>query len=237
MMQMRAEGQLPGIAVYLSRVAINQAVWGGGLILECMLAGVVFARRIAARFPAFAALMVFYPLRAVLLFACQERIAVDAYDSLFSVLSVMEFVLEILVAGEIGLRWARAAGSSTRRYWALVAIAGSAVGLAWSVAAFASGKVTVDRMEISIWFLMLGLFAAVFTKTREANLIRIAAGFAVFSLFQLVTLAGRLHAWTGHGMREYLAWSYVPAAAYIAVVIFWLAALRREALQRRVAAG
>ncbi|HEV2326981.1 MAG TPA: hypothetical protein VGS10_23790 [Terracidiphilus sp.] len=228
MMPGRAEGLLQEAAVYFAHIALNQAVWAGGLILECILAGILFSRRIAGRFPAFAGLMVFYPLRAVLLFVCQGRMTSEIYDSLSIVLSLVEFILQILVAVEIGLRWSRGTGGRTRRYWLLIGIAGGAAALAWGVAAFASGRVTVDRMEVFVWLLMAGLFALVFRATREVNLVRIAAGFAAFSLFQIVALLGRLHARAGQNPREYLVWSYVPAVGYIAVAMFWLVALRRE---------
>lgn len=228
MMPVRADGLLQEAAVYFPRIAVNQAVWACGLILQCILAAILFSRRIAGHFPAFAALMVFYPLRAALLFVCQGRVAGDVYGSMYSLLSLAEFILQILVAGEIGLQWSRGARGGTRRYWLLVGIAVSAGALAWGVAAFASGKMAVDRMEVFVWFLMAGLFALVFKTMREVNLVRIAAGFAAFSLFQIVALSGRLHAWAGQNTREYLAWSYIPAIGYLAVVVFWLVALRRE---------
>jgi hypothetical protein len=223
------DGLLPVAASYISHIAINKAVWAGGVALECILAGVIFSRRIAGRFPAFAALMIFYPLRALSLFACEGRIDSGVYDSLNSVLSLLEFALQILVAGEIGWNWARGADGQRRRYGLLVAIAGAAMALAWGVAGAAAGKMAIDRLEIFVWFLMAGLFAAVMRGAEPTNLIRVAAGFAAFSVFQFVALGGRLHAWAGRNPREYLAWSYVPAVGYIGVVLFWLAALRREA--------
>lgn len=228
MIEVHADALPAAAVVYISRIAMNQTLWGAGLILECILAWIVIARRIARRFPAFAALMVFYPLRAGSLFACKAHIDSGAYESLGSFLSLAEFVLQILVAGEIGFRWARALGGRVRQYGLLAAIACGAMALAWWAAAFTSGKVAVDRVEIFIWFLMAGLFAVVIRGAQRANLIRISAGFAAFSIFQLVALGGRLHAWAERDTAEYLVWSYVPAVGYIAVVAFWLTALRPE---------
>lgn len=228
MIEVHADALPTAVAVYISHVALNQAVWAAGLIIECILAWIVFARRIARRFPAFTALMVFYPLRAGSLFACNGHIDSGAYESLGSFLSLIEFVLQILVAGEIGLQWARAPGGQARRYGLLAAIVCGALALAWWVAAFTSGKVAVDRVEIFIWFLMAGLFAVVMRGAQRANLLRISAGFAAFSIFQLVALGGRLHAWAERDMAKYLVWSYVPAVGYIAVVAYWLTALRPE---------
>ncbi len=228
MMQMRTDGLLLWVAFNRPGLAINKVVWACGLGLECILALMVFSRRMARRFPAFAALMVLYPLRAVLLFACEGRIDPGAYESLSGVLALAEFALQLLVAAEIGLHWVRAGVGKTRRYGALIAIAGGAVALAWVISTFVSGKVVVDRTEVFVWFLMIGLFAAVLRRPQEANLIRIATGFAVFSVLQLVALCGRLHARAGRNMGEYLAWSYLPVIAYIAVVVFWLVALRCE---------
>lgn len=228
MIEVHADALPPAAAVYISRIAMNQALWAAGLILECILAWIVVARRIARRFPVFAALMVFYPLRAGSLFACKGHIDGGTYELLGSILSLIEFVLQILVAVEIGFQWARALGGRARQYGLLAAIACGALALAWGVAAFTSGKVAVDRVEIFIWFLMAGLFAVVVRGVQRANLIRISAGFAAFSIFQLVALGGRLHAWAERDMAEYLVWSYVPAVGYIAVVAFWLTALRPE---------
>jgi hypothetical protein len=209
-------------------LVINELAWAVGLAVECALVWVVFSRRIAGRFPAFAALMIFYPLRAALLLICQGHIGAGIYKSLFSALIMTEFALQMFLAGEIAFRWAGEAGGQMRQYGLLMAIAAGAAALAWSVFAVVSERVEVNGWEIFVWFLMSGLFAVVVSGAHGANLVRIAAGFAAFSVLQLVTLAGRFHAWAGRDLREYLVWSYVPAAGYVAVMIFWLWALQRE---------
>lgn len=228
MIQVDADGLALWAAAFVPHIAINKAVWAGGLTLECILAFVVFSRKIAGRFPAFAALMVCYPLGAGLLFACGGRIDSSVYDSLHRFLSLIEFALQMLLAGEIAFHWAQETGSLRRWYGLLIALAAGAAGLAWSVSAFAAGKVAIDGLDVFVWFLMAGLFAVIVRESHPGNLIRIAAGFAAFSVIQLVAFAGRLHARTGRDLREYFSWSYVPAAGYIAVVIFWLVALQRE---------
>jgi len=214
---------------YRAQLALNRAIWAMGIALECILVFTLFFRRIARRFPFFTALMVFYPLRAAWLSAARGRMDGGLYDSIYNVLSFMEFLLQVFLAVEIGHRLIREGGAWTGwRRLVPVSIPVAAGGLAWIVAGAVAGKAPADRVEIFIWFLMIGLFAAAVKSSRTPNPIRIAGGFAAFSLLQLAALAGRVHAYLGRDAGQYLAWSYVPAIGYLAVVVFWLIALRRE---------
>jgi len=79
-----------------------------------------------------------------------------------------------------------------------------------------------------VWFLMIAPFAVALKYARSVNPLRIAAGFAAFSLIQLAASFGRAHAFLKHDPGWYLGWLYAPGIGYLAVVIFWLAALRHE---------
>lgn len=226
-----------------SRLAINRALWATGLALQCALAVEVFRRGIARRFPCFTALICFYPLRAGLLFLLASRIDADVYNPLFSALAFTEILLQVAVAVELLWRVNRETDAqeasaketsvdrrkSRRRVGlALLILLGVAGSLTWLVLRFTPARAPADRVQVFLWFVMIALFAAALKYARSANPVRIAAGFAAFSLIQLAASFGRANAYFKHDAGWYLGWSYAPAVGYLAVVIFWLISLRNE---------
>jgi hypothetical protein len=224
-----------------SRLNVNRALWAAGLALQFALAIEVFRRGIARRFPCFAALICFYPLRAVLLFVLAGRIDADIYNPLFSALAFAEILLQIAVVVELLWRVDRGIEAQktsverrtpSRRGWpgllALFVLLGVAGGLTWLVLKFTPARTPVDRVQVFVWFVMIALVAIAAKYARSANPVRIAAGFAAFSLIQLAALFGRGHAYLKHDAGWYLGWSYAPGVGYLAVVIFWLVSLREE---------
>jgi hypothetical protein len=216
-----------------SRLTINRTLWATGLALQCALAVAVFRRGIARRFPCFAALICFYPLRAGLLFILAGRVDADVYNPLFSALAFAEILLQAAIAVELIWRIDQEMGagprSSTQRRWvALLFFLGLAVGLTWLVLRFTPARAPVDRVQVFVWFLMIAPFAVALKNARAVNPMRIAAGFAAFSVIQLAASFGRAHAFLKHDADWYLGWSYAPGVGYLAVVIFWLISLRQE---------
>jgi hypothetical protein len=216
-----------------SRLTINRTLWATGLALQCALAVAVFRRGIARRFPCFATLICFYPLRALLLFVLAGRVDADVYNPLFSALAFVEILLQVAIAVELIWRINREMGaespnSTQRRSVALLIFLGLAVGLTWLVLRFTPARAPVDRVQVFVWFLMIAPFFVALKYARSVNLIRIAAGFAAFSLIQLAASFGRAHAFLKHDADWYLGWSYAPGVGYLAVVIFWLISLRQE---------
>jgi hypothetical protein len=216
-----------------SRLTINRTLWATGLALQCVLAVAVFRRGIARRFPCFAALICFYPLRAGLLFVLARRVDADVYNPLFSWFAFAEILLQSAIAVELLWRINQERGaesrSSTERRWvALLIFLAVAGGLTWLVLRFTPARAPVDRVQVFVWFLMIAPFAVALKYARSVNPLRIAAGFAAFSLIQLAASFGRAHAFLKHDPGWYLGWLYAPGIGYLAVVIFWLAALRHE---------
>jgi hypothetical protein len=216
-----------------SRLTINRTLWATGLALQCALAVEVFRRGIARRFPCFAALICFYPLRAGLLFVLAGRVDADVYDPLFSALAFIEILLQVAIAVELVWRINREMGAESRSYterrWvALLIFLGLAGGLTWLVLRFSPARAPVDRVQVFVWFLMIAPFFVALRYARTANPVRIAAGFAAFSLIQLAASFGRAHAFIKHDAGWYLGWSYAPGVGYLALVIFWLISLHQE---------
>lgn len=218
------------LALHLpSREAVNQVIWGTGIVLQAALIFVVFRRGIARRFPLFTALITFFPVRAVLLLALGGgRIDSDAYDMLFRGLSMLEVPLLAAVIIELLLRVVRELGGWTLRRAAVVLGATvAACALAWAVLHQVAQGVHADRVLVLSWFVLLALFTAAVKNSRSGNLKRITGGFAAFSVIQLAALAGRSYAVLRHNEGIYVAWSYLPACGYLAVVVFWIFSLRR----------
>ena len=216
-----------------SRLTINRTLWATGLALQCALAVAVFRRGIARRFPCFTALICFYPLRAALLFVLAGRVDAEVYNPLFSALAFTEVLLQVAIAVELMLRINQEMGAEQRttagrRWVALLILLGFAGGLTWLVLRFTPVRAPVDRVQVFVWFLMIAPFVVTLKYARSVNPVRIAAGFAVFSLIQLAGSFGRAHAFVKHDAGWYLGWSYAPGVGYLAVVIFWLISLRAE---------
>ena len=221
-----------------SRLAINRAIWTSGLALQCALVFAVFRGGIAPRFPCFAALICFYPVRATLLLVLANRVDADVYNPLSSALTFGELLLQAAVVLELIWRVSQeTAGHETGGARELsircaglylLIVLGAAEICTWLVFTFSALHGSVDRVQLFAWFAMITLFAVVLRKARSANPVRIAAGFATFSLIQLAAAFGRIHAFAKHDASWYLAWSYIPAVGYLAVVIFWLIALRKD---------
>jgi hypothetical protein len=214
-----------------SRSALNTAMWALGLVLQTILAWLVFRRRMARSFPGFALLVVFYPLRSAVLFALSGRIESDDYSTLFNALALAEAPLQAFVAIELLLRRLRETGGWTARRLplALLILCVPFALTALTADALPSQVGAADRVPIFMGFVMLVVFAAICKGSRSANAVRIAGGFACFALFELAGLAGRAHAALYRDTPAFLAWSYVPGAGYLAIVLFWIATLRREA--------
>jgi hypothetical protein len=226
-----------------SRAALNHAIWAAGLVLQAGLVFVVFRRGVARQFPGFAALLVFYPVRAALLVALSGRIEADDYDTTVHVLSVLELALQAWVAVEIVLRLVRAMGSwmvggptmrgsTWRRGMAVLALAAVAFCLTAATFHLLPQDQPADRMQIMAGFLMIELFLVALKVADSTNLVLIPAGFAAFAVLQLASLAGCVYATAHQNTDAYLAWSYVPGCGYLAVVVFWIAALKGQPVSR-----
>jgi hypothetical protein len=207
----------------------NTTVLTFGLVLQCALVYVVFRGGVARGFPFFASLLVFQPVRAVLLFGLSGRIDGSLASSLYGALSFIDAALQIMVAVELARRLIRGLAGWTRfrALLCLVLLCAASV-FAWGTLEFVPHRIFNDRLQLFAWFVLLALFGAVLKGSKSPNLTRISAGFALFSLMQFSALAGRSVAFLHRDEGQYLAWSYLPAAGYLAIVVFWLFALQKE---------
>ncbi len=222
---------------------INTAIWTLALLLQVALAFSVFRRNIVRSFPAFAVLTVFYPLRALLLFALPGHVAPEEYEQGLNILSIAEILLEAWILVDLTRIMLKRRSGQPARWAGLITATLVVAAISWSTWAAAPERVPVDRTQVFFWWATLALAAAaVFlrrsppgTADRSANLLPICAGFAAFSLCQLIALAGRIHAFADRSRQAWVAWSYLPPIAYMAVVVYWLLFLRKEAKVHRAA--
>ena len=217
--------------MHLSRLATNTTIWTFALVLQCVLVYVIFRRGVARRFPVFAVLLIFYPVRAALLFGLTAHVHSNLASSLYAVLSFADDLLQLMVAAELALHLIRPMGGWTRfRALLCLLLLGAASALTWITLVLVPNRITTDRLQLFAWFVLLALFGAVLKGSRSPNLTRISAGLSVFSLMQFSALAGRTVAFLHRNAGQYVAWSYIPAVGYLAIVIFWLITLRKESL-------
>jgi len=212
-----------------SRLTTNTTIWTFGFILQCVLVYVVFRRGIARRFPVFASLLVFYPVRAALLFGLSGHISSGGATLLYEVLSFADDALQLMVAVEVTLHLIRDMGGWTRfRALLCLLLLGAASVFTWITLVLVPNRISTDRLQLFAWFVLLALFGTVSKSSRSPNLMRISAGLSVFSLVQFSALAGRTIAFLSRNADQYAAWSYVPALSYLGIVIFWIITLRKE---------
>lgn len=220
-----------------SRLVTNTTIWTFAFVLQCALVYVAFRRGVARRFPIFGSMLVFYPIRAALLFGL-SRFGLWAHlrssdaGSLYSVLSFADVLLQLMVAVELALHLIRGLGGWTQlRALPCLLLLGAACASTLITLFLLPSRIAADGLQIFAWFALLVLVGAVLKGSRSPNLTLISAGLAVFSLMQLSALAGRTAAFLHRNASQYVAWSYVPALGYLAIVIFWLIALRKESEQ------
>jgi hypothetical protein len=210
---------------------INTSVWIAGLVLQSYLLVALFSRRVARRLPVFTVLLSFYVVRSILLYSFSGHLAPEDYAGLYSALSQADFVLQLVVAGELAFCVLR---GTVHIGWASWIKSGILVVLGLAIAAIAASRVRVpgryppDRgmafVAMLMVFLVLGLIAAKVSGSPR----RVAEGFALYGV--IGTLAGveRAYAAIARNARAFTAWSYVSTATWLVVVLFWIFVLRAD---------
>jgi hypothetical protein len=210
----------------VTRVAINDALWGASLALQCGLLALVFVRGIARRLPCFTMLLGFYPVRSAVLFVLFGHVAPKDYAGLNEWLLLAGLLLQLVVAVEIGWKIFRMPG---RRWgfaaWAIPVAAWVGTMVLWAVLP-SNSPVPPDRLQMfcSLSMVLLWVWAAV---ERAPRLVwRVAAGLAAYGAVDLMATAGKAAAAMHRDAGAFAGWSYASSGVYLAVVVFWLLMLR-----------
>jgi hypothetical protein len=212
-----------------STTAIYDSLWLLGLLLQCALLRLLFQRGLTRRIPVFTLLMAFYPLRSTVLFVAFGRLAPATYAATANALSIIDLLLQLTVAAEIALHLIRASGRWKRSNILLIALLPA---LAWA-ATFAiirflpaHSPIPPDRLQIFASLTMILLSAWAVLRPAPALIRRIALGFAFYGLVNLFATAARASAAAHRDAQLFVFWSYAATAAYLAVVVFWIATLK-----------
>ncbi len=210
---------------------INTSVWIAGLVLQSFLLVALFVRRVAPRLPVFTVLLSFYVVRSVLLYSLSGHLAAEDYGTLYNALSLADFLLQIVLAGELAWCVLRGANRGSRPGWTKTGIL---ILIALAIAAGSASQVSVpgryppDRgtvfVAILMFFLVLWMIAAKVSGPPR----RVAEGFAFYGA--MGTLAGieRAYAALARNAGAFSAWSYLSTATWLVVVLFWIFALRPD---------
>lgn len=211
--------------MHTTQEILNRCLWLAGLLLQAALLVALVTRREARRFPAFTLLIVFYTARTTLLYALSGHVAAAAYGLLYGGLSWIDLALQMLVAAEIVWYIVRQRDGWTWRVGGilllLLALAGWASWLA-GIMIRPYPRIPVDRGQIFTSCFMLLLLVWVWWRSTFGPARRIVEGFALYGLVILLSEPARIHAFAHRNARDYLAWSYAPAVAYLDILVFWL---------------
>jgi len=215
---------------------MNNSLWAIGLILQVLLLAALMRGGLARKLPFFTALIAFYVVRSVFLYAASELMENDAYALCEQALALVDILFQILVAWELlrggrGDSGARTQAAPLGRQALLFGalIVGSAA-LAWGLSAMnpLHRSKQFDRGVVFTAALMLLVAAYTFLWRKGPHLAaarRVLAGYALLAAASISGQVGKALAAIERQSRPYYAWSYAAVAAYLAVLGFWLVAL------------
>jgi len=213
----------------MTRGGVNNLIWAVSLLLQLVVLVKVFRSGMARQLPAWAALLLFYPLRGAALFLLSAHLARPTYIEIFNLFSVIDLFLQFALVIHIATKYAAAQGGWTMpRLGALAGIlAGSAVATFVLVQSVPKNTpLPPDRAQIFDSFLMILLCVWMMVRPAKGILRKVCLGFAFFGTWNVLAMLGRTVAASHRDVRTYTAWSYVSPAAYMVVMVFWLIALR-----------
>jgi len=218
---------------------MNNWLWIVGLILQTVLLGVLLRSGLVRKLPLFTSLMAFYVGRAVFLHFGADLMEDDAFSMCQQGLSLIDLIFQIGVAWELmsGGRSERAERTQGRHrgrqvMWFGAMVAASAA-LAWAVSTISPIKLYAhfDRGVILTSLLMLMVAAWALPKMREpgrAAAGRVLIGYTPLAATAIASQIGVAIAASTRNKHAYFGWSYATAIVYLAVLVFWLAAIIRN---------
>ncbi|MGD0798894.1 MAG: hypothetical protein ABR910_14350 [Acidobacteriaceae bacterium] len=217
----------------MTRTAINDSLWALGLLLQCSLLALLFARGIARRLPLFTLLLAFYVLRSALLFTLSGHLDSDTYAVTYNSLAAADLFLQLLVALEIAAGLVHASGGWLRRWVELLLLPCAAFVATFLLCQLlpANSRVPPDRMQLFNWFVivLLGLWAAVVPQSTPASASlprRLLLGLGSYALLGICVTVVRLQAAAHRDAVLFARSSYILPVAWLLVVLYWIAALK-----------
>jgi len=208
----------------MTRLAINNLVWGVSLAVQCCLLALIVWRGLMRVLPVFAVVLAFYPLRGVALYGLFGHVAPAQYAGIYRGLVLVGLLGQFAVAVEVGVRlFAPAMGRL--RAWALLAglcvLASLGVMVEWSLLPGAM-PLPPDRLQMfnSALMVLVGVGALVWADAGWVR--RVAIGFGVYGAADLVGTAGRSVAAAHRDAGAYAGWAYLVSGVYLGVMVCWV---------------
>jgi hypothetical protein len=169
----------------MTHAAVNELFLTLALLLECGLLALLLARGIARRLPVFSTLLAFYLLRSTLLFSIFGHIDSASYASIVESLSIVDLLLQSLVAIEIAGDLSPANGASAYRPRAILMLPPIVALLAtWLLASIlpVNSPVPFDRAQTFdwLWLMILGC-CSIAARQASPPSRRVAVGFALYA--------------------------------------------------------
>lgn len=217
----------------MTRAAINDCFWAIGLASQCVLLALLFTRGIARRLPCFTALLGFYVLRSALLFLLSGHIDADNYSTAYNGLSILDLLLQLLVAIEIAARLTRISGGWAARRDVLLILPCLAFGATWLTCEMLPIVIRLppDRLQLFNWFalLLLGVWALTLPTTNPPGLSllrRVSVGLAAYGLLGVCATIARTLAAAHRNAGLFAESSYILPIAWLLVVLGWIVILK-----------
>jgi hypothetical protein len=218
--------------VILPMKHLSLILWSVGLVLQVLLLALLFRRGLARRFPVLTGLIAFYVVRSLLLYGLIHFAARDTYQAWYDALSLADIALQMALAAEIATAALRERSTwSGRRVAFVIPIAVAVVAAAGAAAAFlpARGPVPVDRGSAFASLLLALVFVWVAALRAHGPALLISAGFAVYGIVAVAAAVERHLAALHRNPGAYVAGSYTSSGVYLAVLLFWILALKPDA--------
>ncbi len=219
---------------------MNDWIWTIGLLLQCLLIGVLVGRGVARILPLFTGLIGFYVARSLFLFTTFGHLSGATYSLSYQTLSLIDSVFQILVAWELFCGGRRnpvvpslrksAANAISPTLAAFCALLMGSATIAWAVSKAVSATLNspLDRGVLLSCLLILAVAAFRFLKPcslRGPTPRRILEGFAVFGAVDFGAQIGRTIAAQRRDSTLFSFWSHLSAFVYLAVLVFWIVVL------------
>jgi len=215
----------------MTRASINNSIWILSLLLQGSLLVLVFVRGLRPRLPVFTLLLAFYPLRSAALFLlAASHLSPAAYAATYNSLTIVDLVLQSLVALEIARQLVASPDRSRTRRSYILLLPGFASAATYLTTRLlpAHTPIPPDRLQMFVSLTMILLCASALTRSVSPLLRRVTLGFAFYGMFGLMASAVRAFAAIHHDALLFAQWSYILSAAYLVVVVYWIAALKLD---------
>lgn len=221
---------------------MNNWIWTIGLTLQLLLLGALVLRGTFRRLPVFTVLISFYFCRSIFLVAVSRHMNESTLTVVRAVLSLLDIAGQVFVAWELfGERRQDSGKQITAHrstvtkpvlfrlgmFLALVAISALT---SWGISQVvpSSPRSPLDRGILVPSLLILIVTSIALSQrmySRAPVPFRVLAGFAVLAAAEILSQLGRVYAASQRNVLVYRGWSYEVVFVYLAVLLWWLAAV------------